>query len=61
MSRKSLYLGVPKVRREVIAPLPELERYDLVHLEMSFRGGAVVLVVIECGYGSGASQTWGSP
>jgi hypothetical protein len=41
---KTPYLGVPKVRREVITPLPKLERYELVHLEMSFRGGAVVLV-----------------
>ena len=32
------------MRRKVITPLPKLERYDLVHLEMSFRGEAVVLV-----------------
>ncbi len=41
---KTPYLGVPKVRREVVTPLPKLERYDLVHLEMPFRDGAGVLV-----------------
>jgi hypothetical protein len=32
-SKKAAYLSVPKVRREVIAPLPKLERYDLMHFE----------------------------
>jgi hypothetical protein len=33
MSQKVPYLSVPEVRCEVIAPLPKLERYDLVHLD----------------------------